>query len=93
MVVDYAHTPDALAKDPASAAPHGQRNAAAQLWCVFGCGGNRDATKRPMMGAHCAAAGSRPRGADQRQPAQLEAPAMRSWLQILVGVTGQPGAM
>ena len=42
--------------------------AAAQLWCVFGCGGNRDATKRPLMGA-IAARRRRPRDRHQRQPA------------------------
>ena len=50
VIVDYAHTPDALHKvlqalRPLAAARGGQ------LWCVFGCGGNRDASKRPLMGA------------------------------------------
>jgi UDP-N-acetylmuramoyl-L-alanyl-D-glutamate--2,6-diaminopimelate ligase len=50
VAVDYAHTPDALAQalqalKPLAAVRGGQ------LWCVFGCGGDRDASKRPLMGA------------------------------------------
>lgn len=45
-LVDYAHTPDALAQvlSVLRQCCHGQ------LWCVFGCGGNRDAAKRSLMG-------------------------------------------
>jgi UDP-N-acetylmuramyl-tripeptide synthetase len=50
VAVDYAHTPDALAKALDALRPLVQARAG-RLWCVFGCGGNRDSTKRPLMGA------------------------------------------
>ena len=49
VLVDFAHTDDAL-----RSALSGVRRVlpdGAKLWCVFGCGGNRDQTKRPRMGA------------------------------------------
>jgi UDP-N-acetylmuramoyl-L-alanyl-D-glutamate--2,6-diaminopimelate ligase len=85
VVVDYAHTPDALAKvlvalRPLAAARGGR------LVCLFGCGGNRDATKRPLMGAIAA------RDADRviltSDNPRDEPPAL-ILAQILAGVTGR----
>jgi UDP-N-acetylmuramoyl-L-alanyl-D-glutamate--2,6-diaminopimelate ligase len=47
VVIDFAHTPDALGQAIRVARDHCD----GALWCVFGCGGDRDAGKRALMGA------------------------------------------
>ncbi|SFD61896.1 UDP-N-acetylmuramoyl-L-alanyl-D-glutamate--2,6-diaminopimelate ligase [Massilia yuzhufengensis] len=55
VVIDYAHTPDALEKT-LGALRQVALERGGQLWCVFGCGGDRDPGKRPQMGAIAQAA-------------------------------------
>ena len=82
--VDYAHTPDALGKALEALRPLAAERGG-QLWCVFGCGGNRDAAKRPLMGAmaarhadHVVVTSDNPRG---EKPQAIIS-------QILLGVSG-----
>jgi murE/murF fusion protein len=85
VAVDYAHTPDALGQ-----ALQALRSLADQrggkLWCVFGCGGDRDTVKRPLMGAVAA------RHADQvvvtSDNPRSEKPEL-ILSQILLGLTGR----
>ncbi len=46
VIIDFAHTPDALEKAIAALRP----TVRGKLWCIFGCGGDRDITKRAIMG-------------------------------------------
>ena len=55
VVVDYAHTPDAITQALAALRPQAALRGG-RLWCVLGCGGDRDASKRPLMAAAAEAA-------------------------------------
>jgi UDP-N-acetylmuramoyl-L-alanyl-D-glutamate--2,6-diaminopimelate ligase len=74
VVVDYAHTADAIERVVESL----RAVTAGQVWCVFGCGGDRDASKRGPMGAAAASADAvvvtsdNPRG---ESPAEIAAAA------------------
>ena len=45
MIIDYAHTPDALENVLKTLQQYSEQ----KLWCIFGCGGNRDTSKRAIM--------------------------------------------
>jgi len=47
IIIDYAHTPDALRQALLTVREHFDQ----PVWCVFGCGGDRDKEKRPVMGS------------------------------------------
>nr|WP_284500028.1 UDP-N-acetylmuramoyl-L-alanyl-D-glutamate--2,6-diaminopimelate ligase [Microbulbifer sp. GX H0434] len=70
VLVDYAHTPEALRAALAAARPYCR----GRLWCVFGCGGDRDSGKRAPMGRiasemadHAIATSDNPRSEDPQK--------------------------
>ncbi|GGX81648.1 UDP-N-acetylmuramoyl-L-alanyl-D-glutamate--2,6-diaminopimelate ligase [Litchfieldella qijiaojingensis] len=87
VVVDYAHTPDALDNALQGLRAHlGTRNDRGCLWCLFGCGGERDTGKRPLMGQIAETRAERLVITDDN-PRHESAEAIR--LQILEGLTAE----
>ncbi len=86
VIVDYAHTPDALQKALAAARAHCH----GQLHLVFGCGGDRDARKRPIMGAIAAAGADTVTVTDDNPRAEDPANIIRD---ILAGITSAAAAV
>ncbi|MGE4659125.1 MAG: UDP-N-acetylmuramoyl-L-alanyl-D-glutamate--2,6-diaminopimelate ligase [Gammaproteobacteria bacterium] len=83
VIVDYAHSPAALERALSSVSNY----SSAETWCVFGCGGERDPGKRPLMGAvaarladHIVLTDDNPRGED---PSEIVA-------QIRTAITSHP---
>ena len=82
VVVDYAHTPDALEKVLLAL----REVTEGKLVCVFGCGGDRDRGKRPMMGSvaskfadDCVVTTDNPRGENPRDIIASVASGMNGW--------------
>ncbi len=84
VAVDYAHTPDALGKALVALRSLADQRGG-QLWCVFGCGGERDTSKRPLMGAVVASHADRV-VVTSDNPRSEKPEAIIS--QILLGLTG-----
>jgi UDP-N-acetylmuramoyl-L-alanyl-D-glutamate--2,6-diaminopimelate ligase len=81
VVVDYAHTPDALATVLAALRPH----TAGRLAVLFGCGGDRDPGKRALMGSAAAAAADRIYVTDDNPRGEVPAAIRRAILNAAVG--------
>jgi len=85
VVVDYAHTPDALGK-VLQALREVAEAGSGKLICVFGCGGDRDRGKRPMMGAiatrladNCIVTSDNPRNEEPRDIIAAIVSGMGKW--------------
>ena len=92
IYIDYAHTPDAIETVLKAIRPHVH----GKLVCIFGCGGDRDAGKRPLMGKAAAAyadmaivTDDNPRSED---PAAIRAQAAAG-AQGIVNIEGRSGAI
>jgi UDP-N-acetylmuramoyl-L-alanyl-D-glutamate--2,6-diaminopimelate ligase len=82
VIVDYAHTPDALEKALAAARAH----CPGRLHVVFGCGGDRDALKRPIMGRIAASGADDVTVTDDNPRTEDPAHIVRD---ILAGIAGE----
>jgi UDP-N-acetylmuramoyl-L-alanyl-D-glutamate--2,6-diaminopimelate ligase len=78
IVVDYAHTPDALATVLTALRPHAHN----RLAVLFGCGGDRDAGKRPLMGEVAACLADRVYVTDDNPRTEPPAEIRRAILQV-----------
>lgn len=81
VLVDYAHTPDALARVLETVRPF----TAGSVVCVFGCGGDRDPAKRPLMGEaagrladHCVLTNDNPRSEEPMAIARAVLPGLEA---------------
>jgi UDP-N-acetylmuramoyl-L-alanyl-D-glutamate--2,6-diaminopimelate ligase len=86
VIVDYAHTPDALEKALAAARGHCQ----GRVHVVFGCGGDRDRLKRPIMGCIAATFADAVTVTDDNPRSEDPAAIVRD---ILAGITAAPASV
>ena len=87
VYVDYAHTPDALETVLKALRPHTKN----KLVCLFGCGGDRDPGKRPMMGAIAARLADRVIVTDDNPRTENPAAIRASILEAATGAQDTPG--